>query len=135
MSVQREYWAEIHRLEHQISGVNQRLAGFDLAILLLTAAVDAKACAARLAELREATAAAEKAQSDLAAAREAHSREVSEANRDLDRRKSAIAEDAATVRSQREALSLRFGSRADDAFPINPNLLPGTRSRGLARAR
>jgi hypothetical protein len=80
-----ELWNEIHRLGDEVrevrasvGGMTDRLAGFDLALLLLSAATDAAACKTRLAELREEMTATEKAQAALTAEREAHSRRGSD---------------------------------------------------------
>jgi chorismate mutase len=138
-----ELWNEIHRLSDQVrdvrANVDHRLAGFNLALLLLSAATDAAGCKQRLAELRKELTSLDKAQAELAAAREAHAREVAEASAELDRRRTKVAESEADLRLRRAAFDQREASRETPTssapdFPFDPNLNPGTRWRGLTRA-
>lgn len=134
------FWAEIHRLDGQIrdvrANVDHRLAGFDLALLLLSAATDAAACKARLLELRKEMAALEKAQAQLVADREASQKAIDEANAEIERRRAAVLAREVDTRLRGEALAMREASRgaAPNPYPTDPNFAPNTRHpNGMAR--
>jgi hypothetical protein len=135
-------WAEIHRLDGQLREVRgaltDRLAGFDLALLLLSAASDRPAIKARLLELRKEMVAVEKERVALVADREALQKATADANADIERRREAVLAREIEVRGREDGLRIREASRGagPDPYPHDPNFNPGTRSHtGLARER
>jgi hypothetical protein len=111
---------------------------FAAAIALIGLAVDPKATAARLAELRTAIEKAEASTAKLTADREQHAAAVAAAKAELDARRTALAQREVALAAQegRQAHHDKLIAqwRAEHGFVPDPNLGPGGRSHsGLTR--
>jgi hypothetical protein len=109
---------------------------FATVVALIALISDAKACKARLEELRQLSEQIAAQRAALDAATQASQVAITEGNRDLDRRRAKITEGEVDLRLRRDAFDQREARRThvSDDLPIDPNFGPGTRHpNGMAR--
>jgi predicted nucleic acid-binding Zn-ribbon protein len=123
--------SDLERLTTRLANVERLTEAAADVTALIALISDPKAAKARLEALQKATQEVEAGQAKLAADRDAHEREVAETKATLANRWALLME-----RERAAPPPAPRPEPADDPFPFDPNLRPGSRGpTGLARAR